>query len=845
MTTQTFSVRGMSCAACSATIEKAVSALSGVQKTEVNLLTGSMRVQYDETLQSAQGIVSCVQKAGYEAILPPDSAAKVAASPVQSAGENTEISQMKRRFIGSLLFLLPLMYLSMGHMVGLAPPAFLAGVENAVGFTLTQFLLCLPIVLLNKKYFTGGFAALWRRHPNMDSLIALGATAALGYGVFALYRIGWALGHGDTALAHSYLHDLYFESAAMILTLITLGKLLETLAKGRTSSAISALLDLSPKTALLLQNGEEKSIPLAEVQVGDVLAVKPGARVPVDGLVQSGNTAVDESALTGESLPVDKTAGDRVTGATVNLGGYFTMTATRVGEDTTLSQIIALVEQAGAGKAPISKLADRVSGVFVPVVMAIAALVFSVWLVLGSGFEFALSRAVTVLVISCPCALGLATPVAVMVGTGRGAKSGLLYKNAETLETLAYVDCLVLDKTGTVTQGTPQLVACTPFGLSETELLSIAFGLEQKSEHPLAKAVCHAAKERGITPINTDSFTPLSGLGLEATANGKRYLAGNERLLRERGISLTTAETLAENSAKEGKTPLFFACDGTLIGLLFVRDRPKEDSAAAIATVQKQGLRVVLLTGDNRLTAEAVGREVGADEVVAEVLPADKEAAVHKLMQEGHRVAMVGDGINDAPALTRADVGIAIGAGTDVAIEAADVVLMKSSLGDAVAALALSRRVVRGIRQNLFWAFFYNVIGIPVAAGVLYPAFGLLLNPMIGAAAMSLSSIFVVTNSLRIGHFKSPMVAVLPPTLPATTPTIKEPAMTKTIHIEGMMCAHCTGHVEKALRALPGVSDVSVSLEEKTARVQGDASVSDEILKTTVTEAGYEVQGLD
>ncbi len=849
MTTEKFKITGMSCASCASHIEKAVRALPGVEKADVNLLGNSMSVGFDPSLLTVQDIQAAVSKAGYEAQpLFPSKGPGAKAAPAQDVSAKAEIKGMKTRLIGSFAFLLPLLYVSMGHMVGLPLPSFLAGVENALSFALTQFLLTLPIVLLNHKYFTGGFKALANRAPNMDSLIALGSSAALAYGIFALYRIGWALGHSQSDLAMHYMHELYFESAATILALITLGKTLEAISKGRTGSAISALLDLAPKTALRLQNGQEEEVPIEEVQPGDVLAVKPGARIPVDGTVLEGRSAVDESALTGESLPVDKEAGDTVTGATVNRSGYFTMTARRVGEDTTLAQIIALVEDAGSSKAPIAKLADKVSGIFVPIVMGISLIAFIVWLATGQGFEFALARAVTVLVISCPCALGLATPVAIMVGTGRGAKNGVLYKNAEAMETLARIDTVVLDKTGTVTEGKPRLVSVHPFGMEENELLALAAALEAKSEHPLALAVRQGAEERGLTLPLAGHFEALSGLGLRCAIGQDQFLAGNRRLMEEQGVALQDSQDLADNLAEQGQTPLYFAKNGLLIGLLSVADRPKADSAAAIAAMQRLGLRVVMLTGDNRATAEAIRREVGASEVMAEVLPADKDEAIRKLMDEGRKVVMIGDGINDAPALARADVGIAIGAGTDVAIESADVVLMKSSLADAVAAVCLSRAVLRDIKQNLFWAFFYNVIGIPVAAGVFFLPFQLVLNPMLGAAAMSLSSIFVVLNALRLNAWKAPKLPA--PSTPeqhpgAALPQRKEPLMKTTVmHIEGMSCGHCSARVEAALSAVPGVSAASVSLEEKTATVTAESTVSPESLREAVTAAGYEVTSL-
>lgn len=752
--TTKFTITGMSCAACSAHIEKAVGKMPGVEKAQVNLLANSMVASFDPAVVGPAEIVAVVEKSGYgAAVLPKPGQAGDDAPAKQADPMKAELAGMKRRLVVSFVFLLPLMYVSMGHMVGLPLPGFLAGVENAVSFALTQLLLTLPVVLVNHKYFTGGFGTLLRGAPNMDSLIALGASAALAYGLFALYRIGWGLGHGQPDIAMHYLHDLYFESAAMILALITLGKTLETISKGRTGAAISALLDLAPKTALLLRDGQEVEVPVAQVQPGDVLSVKPGARVPVDGVLLEGHGLVDESALTGESIPAEKQVGEAVTGATVNTSGYFTMLATRVGDDTTLAQIVSLVEEAGASKAPIAKLADKISGVFVPIVLVIALVCFGAWLLLGQGFEFALARAVTVLVISCPCALGLATPVAIMVGTGRGAKNGILFHNAEALQTLSRVDTFVLDKTGTVTEGKPQLTDLVPFGMAEEALLSLAAGLEAKSEHPVAQAILAEAKTRGVPPAAAAAFDSLSGLGIRATVEGLESLAGNARFMQQQGIDLAPAGDLPGKLAAQGKTPLYFTQNGKLAGLIAVADLPKPGSAAAIAAMRRRGLRAVMLTGDTAATAEAVRQMVGLDEAIAEVLPKDKDATVQKLMQEGHIVAMVGDGINDAPALARADVGVAIGAGTDVAIESADVVLMKSDLADAVTARDLSRAVLRNIKQNLFWAFFYNIIGIPIAAGIFYPH--LMLSPMFGAAAMSLSSVFVVTNALRLNLFKT------------------------------------------------------------------------------------------
>lgn len=850
MTTRTYDITGMTCAACSTHVQKAVQKLPGVQQADVNLLANRMTVTFDEKKLHDDDIVQAVEKAGYGAS-PQQPETKSAGAAPRTDPMKKEISSMKRRLVVSFLFLIPLLYISMGHMVGLPLPSFLAGAQNAVSFALTQFLLTLPIILVNHKYFTGGFRALWHRAPNMDSLIGLGSAAALAYGIFALYRIGWGLGHGQMDVVHHYMHDLYFESAAMILALITLGKTLEAVSKGRTGAAISALLDLAPKTALLLKDGVETEVPLEQVRPGDVLAVKPGARIPVDGVLLEGHSAVDESALTGESLPVEKEAGSMVTGATLNTSGYFTMRAQRVGNDTTLAQIVALVEQAGASKAPIAKLADQISSVFVPIVMGIALVSFIVWMLAGQSVEFSLARAISVLVISCPCALGLATPVAIMVGTGRGAKNGILYKNAEALEGLCHVDTVVLDKTGTVTQGKPQLTDLIPLGIGEDELLSLAAGLETKSEHPLALAILEAAQQRGIAPAAAEGFEALSGLGLRARVAGEECLAGNARLMQSQGVDLSAAGNAPDTLAAAGKTPLYFAKEGKLAGLVAVADLPKATSAAAIAALRARGLRVVMLTGDNTATAEAIQAMVGADEVVADVLPQDKDAKVRALMEQGHKVTMVGDGINDAPALARADVGIAIGAGTDVAIESADVVLVKSDLADAVTAYDLSRATLRNIKQNLFWAFFYNIIGIPVAAGVFYTAFGWALNPMLGAAAMSLSSVFVVTNALRLNLFRprplpTTQSVVIPASAPVHTNDLQKEiaTMKKTIHIEGMSCGHCQAHVEKALNDIPGVT-AKVSLEENLARADVPADITDAALRAAVEEAGYTVTGIE
>ena len=847
---QKFDVTGMSCAACSAAVERAVNKLDGVDAAQVNLLANSMQVEYDAAAVTEADICAAVEKAGYGAspVVPAGKAAPAKAAPGEDPAE-VELRSMKQRLAVSLAFLIPLMYVSMGHMMGLPLPAFFHGREGAVTFALTQFLLVLPIMYVNRKFYVVGFKSLWHRSPNMDSLIALGSAAAVVYGLFALYRIGWGLGTGDMELVDRYRMDLYFESAGTILTLITLGKFLEARAKGRTGAAIRALMDLAPDTALVLRSGVETEIPAEEVAVGDTVVIKPGMRIPVDGTVLTGLSSVDESAVTGESIPAEKAPGARVIAASINRSGSFTFRAEKVGGDTTLAQIIALVQDAGATKAPIAKLADKVSGVFVPVVIAIALVSFGVWLALGQTMEFALARAISVLVISCPCALGLATPVAIMVGTGKGARLGILYKNAEALENAHKIDTVVLDKTGTITEGKPAVTDLLPApGVDKTELLRVAAALEKPSEHPLAEAILTAV---GDMPLpEAERFEALPGRGVRAFVNGREHLAGNLRLMEEQGVDAAWAASEAERLAKEGKTPLYFAAEGKLLGLVAAADPVKPTSAAAIGELQAMGLKVIMLTGDNARTAEAIRAKLGIEQVVAEVLPQDKEAQVRALQQQGRRVAMVGDGINDAPALTRADVGVAIGAGTDVAIDSADVVLMRSDLWDLVNALRLSRATIRNIRENLFWAFFYNSIGIPVAAGALY-GFGLVLNPMLGAAAMSLSSVCVVSNALRLNFFKPKQAGVsgLPQNNESCAQNAQpkgEPVMTeKTIHIEGMACGHCTARVEKALAEVPGVASVKADLEGKCAKVTLNAPVEDATLTAAVTDAGYEVTGIE
>lgn len=747
-----YTVSGMTCAACSAAVERAVSQVPGVSSVNVNLLANVMVVEYDESALDASRIIAAVSDAGYAAAPASAEQQRTQAAPVGAITD--EIAQMKKRVVVSLVFMVLLMYVSMGHMLHLPVPAFLLGLENAGTMALLQFLLTLPVLLVNRQYFQVGFKTLWRRSPNMDSLIAIGSGAAVVYGVFALFRISYGLGHGELDLVARYSHDLYFESAGMILALITLGKFLEARSKGRTSDAIAKLMDLAPKTATVIRDGQEMEIPAADLVVGDIIVIRPGQSIPVDGVIIEGSSAVDESAITGESIPVAKTVGDPVVSATLNKAGAFKFRATRIGEDTTLAQIIRLVEEAGASKAPIAKLADRISAVFVPVVMAIALAAFIIWLLLGYPLEFALTTAVAVLVISCPCALGLATPVAIMVGTGQGALHGILIKSAEALETAHSVDTIVLDKTGTITEGRPQVTDVIPGpDLKPEELLQLAASLEKPSEHPLAEAVTAKAAQEGLEPAPVDEFMAVPGKGIRAELGGKTYLAGNLAFMQENKIELGIFAAEADRLAEEGKTPMYFADTRRALGLIAAADVVKPTSRQAIAALESMGLDVVMLTGDNKRTAEAIRRELNLGSALAEVLPEDKEREIRRLQEQGRKVAMVGDGINDAPALARADVGIAIGAGTDVALESADIVLVKNDLRDVVTAVKLSRATLRNIKQNLFWAFFYNSLGIPLAAGLFYPLFGWKLSPMYAAAAMSLSSIFVVTNALRLRKF--------------------------------------------------------------------------------------------
>ena len=832
-----YNITGMSCAACSARVEKAVSALPGVESCAVNLLTNSMVV---EGSAGRQEIIRAVEAAGYGASLKGTGSAKETAQ--DDPLKDRETPALKRRLFTSLGFLLILMYLSMGHMMwGWPLPAFFT--DNHVAMGLAQLLLTGIIMVINQKFFISGFKGLMHRAPNMDSLVALGAGAAFVYSTYALFAMTGAQVRGDMEAVMGYMMDFYFESAAMILTLITVGKMLEARSKGKTTDAIRGLMDLAPKTATIVENGQERQIPVEELKKGDIFAVRPGESIPVDGVILEGESSVDESALTGESIPVDKAAGDRVSAATVNQAGYIRCEALRVGEDTTLSQIIRMVSDAAATKAPIAKVADKVSGVFVPAVIAIALVTTAVWLLLGRSLGFALARGISVLVISCPCALGLATPVAIMVGSGLGARHGVLFKTAASLEVTGQVDTVVLDKTGTITAGTPEITDILPAeGVAGTELLRFAASLESRSEHPLAKAILAGAEKEKLTISEARDFQALPGNGLKAKVAGAAAAGGSLDFISGLAqVSDPVKERAAELSA-QGKTPLLFARDGELLGLIAVADVIKPDSPEAIAQLKNMGIQVVMLTGDNRRTAEAIGKQAGVDQVIAGVLPDGKAAVIQELCQQG-KTAMVGDGINDAPALKRADVGIAIGAGADIAVDAADLVLMKGSLLDVCAAIRLSRATLRNIHQNLFWAFFYNTVGIPIAAGALV-GLGISLSPMFAAAAMSLSSFCVVTNALRLNlvDIQSARNDKKRGRKSKSKPieNKEEKAMTRTMTIEGMMCAHCEGRVKKTLEAIPGVQSAQVSHTAGTAVVTVE-NVSDETLKAAVTDQGYAV----
>lgn len=867
---QKFQVTGMTCSACSATVERNVKKLEGVKEVTVNLLSNSMVVSYDEDKVNNQTIIDTVVKAGYQAALEQkNNQKKASATPAVSPVEQ-DIKNMKFRLILSFVFLIPLMYISMGHMFGAPLPNFLTGNENALSFALTQFLLTLPVVYVNRKYFQAGFKNLVKLHPNMDSLIAIGSSAALIYGVFAIYQIGIGLGYQDMETVHHYTMDLYFESSAMILALITLGKFLETKSKGKTSEAITKLLHLAPKTATVIRNGEEQEIPVEEVVVGDRIVIKPGQSIPVDGVIIGGSSSVDQSALTGESIPVEKNVGDKVIAASVNKMGSFHMEAQKVGDDTTLAQIIQLVEDANASKAPIAKLADKISGIFVPVVITIAVIATIVWLILGYPFEFALSIGIAVLVISCPCALGLATPVAIMVGTGKGAEYGILIKSAEALEVAHSVKTVVLDKTGTITEGKPKVTDVVPSEyISEQELLSVAASMEKPSEHPLADAIVAYAQEKKVGFLPTELFKAVSGQGITASMNGTEYYAGNISFISQY-VDVGSFEELSNTFADQGKTPLYFADSNHILGVIAVADVVKPTSAEAISQLKDMHIDVVMLTGDHKKTAQAIQKQLGIDRVVAEVLPQDKEREIRALQEGGHKVAMVGDGINDAPALARADVGIAIGAGTDIAIESADIVLMKNSLLDVVTAIRLSKATIRNIKENLFWAFFYNSIGIPLAAGVFFSLLGWKLNPMFGAAAMSLSSVCVVLNALRLKFFKPRHMTSASENLQNNTETCpiqtvaEQPAsptvsqiennqtkdegekqvMTKIMNINGMSCGHCKATVEKILNGFDGVH-ATVDLDKKCAVMEVSGPIDEKAMMDAVNEAGFEAVSVE
>lgn len=836
-----FNVTGMTCSACSARVEKSVVNLQGVEEVSVNLLKNSMQVQYDEEIMSEAEIIKAVEKAGYGASIQK----KEQETRKGVGGELNETAQkayeeIRSRLIWSVVFTIPLFYLSMGHMMGWPLPEIFHGTENALIFAFTLFLLLIPILFINFRFYRVGFRSLLHGSPNMDSLIAIGSGAAVVYGIFAIYKMSYGLGHNQPELVHHFMMDLYLESAGMILTLITLGKFFEARAKGRTSEAITKLMNLSPKTAIIEREGKEVEVSVEEVRSGDILVVKSGGSIPVDGVLLEGNPAVDESAITGESIPVEKEQGDSLIGATIVKNGFLRMKASKVGDDTVLAQIIRLVDEATGSKAPIAKMADRVSGVFVPIVIAIAVLAFVSWLIMGESFEFALTIGISVLVISCPCALGLATPTAIMVGTGRGAGNGVLIKSAGALEILHSIDTVVLDKTGTITMGEPVLTDTIPAEEGqEQKLLQIAASLEMQSGHPLAEAIVKAAREQKLSLKPVEQFMQIPGRGIQAVIDEKEFCVGNKQFMVEKGISVAEVEEQEKILAGQGKTPLFFFGNGKFLGTIAVADVIKPTSRRAVKELRQMGIEVVMLTGDNELTAKAIQKQVGTNQVFAGVMPQDKEEKISELQGKGKKVAMVGDGINDAPALARADVGIAIGAGTDIAMESADTILMRSDLLDVAGAIQLGKAVIRNIKQNLFWALFYNAISIPIAAGLFYPAFGLKLSPMIGALAMSFSSVFVVTNALRLRFFQPKYETAVDED--SEYKNIGGTEMKKTIAVEGMMCEHCVAHVKEALEKVEGVKSVKVNLKKKTAVVSMKEDISDDILVQAVVDAGYKV----
>ncbi len=831
-----FDVTGMTCAACSARVEKVTRQVSGVENAEVNLLAGTMTVE-TENPEVSEEIICAIQKAGYDANVAGE---KKKQEKTQKETVDVGLAQMKKRIIWSAICLVVLMYFTMGHMVGLPAPKWYMGTENALVAALLQFFLILPPVFLNRVYYTRGLKALWNRAPNMDSLIAVGSGAAIVYGVAALFRMAFAMGHGDWDTVALYSKNLYFESAAMIVTLITFGKFLETRAKGKTGDAIQQLMDLSPKVATVRKGDKEVTVPIEEIKIGDVVIVRSGGNIPVDGTVVSGRASVDQSALTGESVPVEKSIDDTVAAATLNTEGYLEIRTDKTGEDTTLAQVIRMVEDAGGSKAPIARLADKIAGVFVPIVMSIAVVAFIAWMIAGKSLEFSLTTAISVLVISCPCALGLATPVAIMVGIGRGARMGVLFKSAEALEQLHKINTVVLDKTGTLTTGKPTVTAILPNAIDEDKLLTIAASLEAKSEHPYAKAIMN--KVGTFTALEVSEFETLPGRGVSGIISGEKHYGGNRRLMDELGVAIPEYA----DAVGDGNTLLYFAREKTYLGAISVADVLKADSSEAVAAMHKLGLDVVMLTGDNEKTAKAIAAKAGITHVISDVLPTDKAGAIAKLQAEGRKVLMVGDGINDAPALVSADIGMAIGAGTDIAISSADIVLMKNSLRSVAEAIALSKATMRNIHENLFWAFFYNTLGIPVAAGLLYPAFHIQLSPMLGAAAMSLSSVFVVSNALRLRFFKvksdgnaaAPQTAQEVKTI-KTTEIKEDKDMETIIKVDGMMCGHCKARVESVCKDIEGTVDAVVDLEKKQVTVTGNASL--DALKKAITDAGYTV----
>ncbi|RBQ32364.1 copper-translocating P-type ATPase [Arcobacter sp. FW59] len=838
MKTEKYDIKGMTCSACSNAVDKSVKKLEGIKDINVNLLSNSMLVSYDENVLDYEKIIKTVEDAGYSASL----VSKNNSRKNDIAKENIaqiEIDELKQRLIISLIFAIPLFYVSMGHMLNWYLPSFFHGVENAITFAFTQFLLSLPIVVINKKFYKVGFKTLFKGSPNMDSLIAIGTGAAMVYGVFSIYKIAYGLGHNDINIVIQYSMDLYFESAAIVLTLITFGKFLEARAKGKTSEAINKLIDLSPKTALVLKDDKEVEIAVEDLKLQDIIIVKPGQIIPTDGIIIDGNTSIDESMITGESLPVSKKIGDKVIGASINKYGAIKFEVTKVGEDTVLSQIIKLVEEASSSKAPISKLADKVSSIFVPTVIAISIIATITWLSLGYSFEFSLSIGIAILVISCPCALGLATPTAIMVATGKGAQNGILIKNAEALEIVHKIDTVVLDKTGTITQGRPKVTdILTNENLSENDLLQIAFSLEKNSEHPLALAIVEKAHEKKLESLNIYDFKAINGLGIEAKIQDITIFIGNKKFIDSKNIYLDEFFTKSEELSNSGKTPIFIANQKEILGLIAIADTIKTTSKQAILEFKKMGLDVIMLTGDNKNTALSIAKDLSISTVISEVLPQDKEKAIRKLQEDGKKVAMIGDGINDAPALVRSDVGIAIGAGTDVAIESANIVLVKNDLLDAVKAIQLSKATIKNIKQNLFWAFIYNIIGIPLAAGVFYTILGWKLNPMFAGAAMSLSSVSVVLNALRLKLFK-PIIDEEFNIISNTNQ--KGVNMTKVLKVDGMSCGHCSGRVEKALNAIDGVDSVKVELSTKDVTINMSKELDEQTLVSAISDAGYEV----